>query len=194
MTRKLIFKSFFVIFKKIRILSISNNYAMKPLLLFLVLLSSSLKGQDLLLDILPLIDSKVTYKNVNEVLGNTKIDLCGKANELFDQEAMDLTIDKPLSDTHHFISGTYKFKTLWGPNDFKELYKEIECKVSLTIKNERYQYEISEFIINEPNQLIQLEIYQSDHKKLQKYNKAFYARIDAEMEKVLTLLEKTMSL
>lgn len=167
---------------------------MKPLLLFLVLLTSSINGQGLLLDVLPLIDSKVTYKNVNEVLSSSKIDLSTKAGEWFKKEDIVLEEEKTLDDAHHYLAGTYKFRTLWGPNDFKELYKEIECKVFLTVKNERYQYVISDFIIKEPNQLIQLEIYKSDHKKLYKYNKAFYSRVNDEINKLVTELEQEMSL
>lgn len=167
---------------------------MKLLLLFLLLFVNSIIGQVLLLDELPLIDSKVTYKKVNEVLDHSKINLCAKAGDWFHKEVIVLDVDKPLDGTHHYLSGTYRFKTLWGPNNYKELYKEIECTVSLTVKNERYQYEFSDFIVREPNQVIQLEIYQLDHKKFHKYNKAFYKRVDTEIKDVLAKLEKTMTL
>lgn len=165
---------------------------MKPLLLFVLLLAHSIHGQNLLLQVLPLVDSKVTYKKVHEVIGDSKIDLYSKSGEWLNKEAIILDIDKPLDDSHHLLSGTYTFKTLWGPNDFPELYKEVEFKINLTLKNERYQYEMSTFIVNEANQSTQLEIYKMDHKKLYKYNKAFYQRIDTEINELIASLVKTM--
>lgn len=165
---------------------------MKPLLLFILLLASSINGQDLLLDVLPLIDAKVTYKNVHEVIGNSKMDLYNKAVSWYENETIPLEINQPLDDTHHNLSGTYTFKTLWGPNDFPELYKEVKFKIILTLKNERYQYKISNFMVKEPNQSTQLEIYKMDHKKLYKYNKAFYQRIDSEVKNLLERLEIAM--
>jgi hypothetical protein len=165
---------------------------MKPLLLFVVLLVNSVNGQDLLLGVLPLVDAKVTYKNVHEVIGNSKMDLYNRAGEWYENETIPLEVNKPLDDTHHNLSGTYTFKTLWGPNDFPELYKEVEFKIKLTLKNERYQYNISNFIVKEPNQSTQLEIYKMDHKKLYKYNKAFYERIDTAVKILLARLEKAM--
>ena len=165
---------------------------MKPLLLFVLLLAHSIHGQALLMEVLPLSNSKVTYKKVHEVIGDSKIDLCTKAGDWYENQAIQLEINKPLDDTHHYLSGTYSFKTLWGPNDFPELYKEVQFKINLTLKNERYQYEISKFIVKESNQAIQLEIYKMDHKKLYKYNKAFYQRIDAEINNLITSLVKTM--
>ena len=165
---------------------------MKPLLLFVILLANSINGQVLLLDVLPLVNSKVTYKKVYEVVGDSKITLCTKAGDWFEKESIVLEINKPLDDTHHYLSGTYTFKTLWGPNDFPELHKEVAFKINLTLKNERYQYEIASFIVKEPNQTTQLEIYQMDHKKFSKYNKAFYKRIDTEINKLIARLEKAM--
>ena len=165
---------------------------MKPLLLFLILVVNSINAQALLLDILPLANSKVTYKNVNEVIGSSKLDLLTQAENWCKNESIILEINKPIDATHHYLSGDHSFKTLWGPNDYPELYKEVTFKISLTIKNERYQYEISSFIVKEPNQAAQLEIYKMDHKKLYKYNKAFYQRIDTEINKLITSLVKTM--
>ena len=165
---------------------------MKLILLFVILLASSINGQVLLLDVLPLVNSKVTYKNVHEVIGDSKMDLNTKAGDWFENESIVLEINKPLDDTHHYLSGTYTFKTLWGPNDFPELHKKVAFKINLTLKNERYQYEIASFIVKEPNQTTQLEIYQMDHKKFSKYNKAFYKRIDTEINKLIARLEKAM--
>lgn len=157
----------------------------KHLFIMLLLIIFQANCQEKLLDVLPLIDSKVVYKNVKEAPLKSIIDLQTKIQDWYIQEDIELTENKPLDDTHYFISGIYRFKVLWGPNDFKELHKLIECQLDLTLKNERYQYVISNFRVLEPDQISQLEIYKMDHKKLQKYNKAFFERIDKEI-KILT--------
>ena len=149
-------------------------------------------GQKLLLDVLPLHDQKVAFKNVNEVLGDSKFLLTNKAVEWFEENKLQIDQNRAIDETHDLISGPYTFKELWGPNDYPELYKKIQCRISLTIKNERYQYKISNFIIKEPQQETQLEIYQMDEKKLQKYNSAFYKRIDAKMKDLIFSIESKM--
>ena len=166
---------------------------MKMILSLFSLFGLQIHAQKLLLDVLPLINSKVVYKNVLEVSGTSKIELQKKSLLWFNNMNISVTQNKPLDDTHQFISGGYSFKTLWGPNDFPELYKEIKFKINLTLKNERYQYEINTFIVKEPNQTAQLEIYKMDHKKHHKYNKAFYQRIDAEINMIIASLEKVMT-
>jgi len=166
---------------------------MKILLSLFLLFGLQLHAQKLLLDVLPLINSKVVYKNVLEVSGKSKMELQKKSLLWFDNMHILLTENKSLDETHEFISGEHSFKTLWGPNDFPELYKKIEYKISLTLKNERYQYEISSFMVMEPSQATQLEIFKTDHKRLHKYNKAFYKRIDAEIRDLMTSLEKAMA-
>ncbi len=165
---------------------------MKSILSLLLLFSIQVHGQKLLLDVLPLINSKVVYKNVLEVSGVSKIELQKRALDWFDGMNISVRENKPLDDSHQLISGEHSFRTLWGPNDFPELYKIIEYKIILTLKNERYQYEISTFIVKDPNQATQLEIYKMDHKKHHKYNKAFYERIDDEIKNLLSELEKAM--
>ena len=166
---------------------------MKPLLLFVLLWVNSINAQILLLDVLPLIDAKVTYKKVHEVLGNSKTDLVSKAGNWYTYQSIALEVDKPLDETHQYLSGTYAFKTLWGPNDYIELYKEVQCKINLTLKNERYQYEISSFLIKEPNRATQLEVFKMDDKKLSKYNQDFYKRIDKKINELISGLEEAMS-
>jgi len=149
-------------------------------------------GQKLLLDVLPLHDQKVVYKNVNEVLGHSKQLLTDKAMAWFDKKKIQIEQNQPLDERHDIISGQYFFKELWGPNDYPELYKEIQCTINLTTTNERYQYKVFNFVVKEPQQETQLEIYQMDQKKLQKYNPAFYKRIDAKLEDLIFSIEKQM--
>ena len=158
----------------------------------MLLISFQLFGQDLLLDVLPLDDHKVVYKNVNEVLGDSKLTLTNKAIEWFLENKLKIDQKKALNETRDLISGLYVFKELWGPNDYPELYKKIQCRISLTTKNERYQYKIWNFVIKEPHQETQLEIYQMDLKKLQKYNPAFYKRIDAKINDLIFYIENKM--
>ncbi len=165
---------------------------MKQISLMLFLFVIQMNGQKLLLDVLPIINSKVVYKNVFEVSGTSKLELQKRALDWFDERNISVRENKPLDDTHQIISGEHSFKTLWGPNDFPELYIEVKFKVNLTIKNERYQYEISDFIVKETNQATQLEIYKMDNKKLYKYNKEFYKRINAEINNLIARMEKAM--
>ena len=164
----------------------------KSFSLLLLLTVLPVNGQGKLLDVLPLIDSKVAYKNVKEAPLKLKMNLLANIQVWYKTENIETIHDKPLDDTHHLISGIYRFKVLWGPNDFKELQKLIECQLELTLKNERYQYVISNFIVKEPDQVSQLEIYKMDHKKLQKYNKAFYERIDQEINRLILNLDASI--
>lgn len=163
-----------------------------PLLLFFVIFQANC--QEKLLDVLPLIDAKVVYKNVKEAPLKSKIDLQTNAQSLFIKLDNEIIQNRPLDDTHHFISGIHSFKVLWGPNDFNEFHKLIECQLDLTLKNERYQYVISNFIVKEPDQVSQLEIYKMDHKKLQKYNRAFFEKIDKEIKVLVSTIEHSLML
>ena len=142
--------------------------------------------------VLPLVKKEVVYKNVIEAPGISKIALQEKAQKWFVKNKMPIEVNKPLDDTHQFLSGNYVLKALWGPNDFKELQKTVECKVGLTIKNGRYHYELSSFIVREANKISELEIYKMDKKRFQQYNKAFYESIDAQIKKLIMDLEVTL--
>lgn len=157
-----------------------------------MILMSHAYGQDLLLDVLPLIDSKVTYKNVLAVQIEDKLELQHKAQTWFKDANITVLENKPLDDSHHYISAEHSIKALWGPNDFDELKKIVQFKIALTLKKDRFQYVISNFVVKEPNQAVQLEIYQMDHKKLHKYNKAFYERIDAQIKTLISSMEVSL--
>lgn len=166
--------------------------AMKSIPLLLVMLTLHISGQEMLLDVLPLAKKEVVYKNVLEVPGISKIDLQEKSLKWFEKNKIPIEVNKPLDDTHQFLSGNYAFKALWGPNDFKELQKTVECKVGLTLKNNRYQYQISSFMVRESNKIIELEIYKMDKKRLQQYNRGFYERIDVQINKLIMDLEDAL--
>lgn len=165
---------------------------MKKIGILLFISFYQMHGQKLLLDVLPLHDQKVVYKNVNEVLGDSRQLLTKKAVAWFEENSIQIDQKQALDERHDVISGQYFFKELWGPNDYPELYKEIQCTISLTTTNERYQYKVSHFVVKEPYQETQLEIYQMDQKKLQKYNPAFYRRIDTIIEDLIFSIEKSM--
>ena len=165
---------------------------MKKILAFLFLISLQMHGQKLLLDVLPLHDHKVVYKNVNEVLGDSKHTLTKKAMAWFEENELQIDQNKAIDADHDLISAISSFKELWGPNDYPELYKEIQFRIRITTKNERYQYEILNFIVKETQQETQLEIYQMDEKKLQKYNPAFYKRINSKIQDLIFSIENKM--
>ncbi len=165
---------------------------MKKILLFIFLQSLSIQSQNMLLDILPLKGQKVVYTNVHEVLDASKAQLSQKAKAWFEENQLPIQTNHALDERHHIIDGELAFEELWGPNDFSELYKTIYCTVKFTMINERYQYEISNFIVKEPQRETQLEIYKMDEKKLQKYNPDFYTRIDDRIKNVIQSLENKM--
>lgn len=159
---------------------------------FLICLCLKAEAQKLLGGVLPLSDSEVVYKKVIEVTEENKLDLQNKALGWFDQTGIIKTGNKPLDSSHHMMSGSCTFKALWGPNDFKELYKNIDCKVILILKKDRYQYEFSGFTVRTPQKSVQLEIYQADS-KWHKYNKAFYKRIDQQVQLLIDNLIAIMA-
>ena len=165
---------------------------MKKILLFIILCSLKVQSQNMLLDILPLKGQKVVYTKVHEVIDASKLQLSDKAQEWFQEHQMPVLSNLAIDERHHLVSGKMYFKELWGPNDFPELYKTIYCNIGLTLINERYQYEISHFVVKEPQSEIQLEIYKMDQKKLQKYNPDFYKRIDSKIKTMITSLENKM--
>jgi hypothetical protein len=164
----------------------------KILFVFLICFCLEAEAQKLLGGVLPLSHSEVVYQKVIEVIGEPKLNLQNKALDWFDQTGISVTENKPLDATHHMISGSFTFKALWGPNDFKELYKNVDCRVTLILRNERYQYEFSDFTVRTPQQSVQLEIYQADT-RLRKYNKAFYKRIDQQVRLLIDKLIPAMA-
>lgn len=165
---------------------------MKKILLFIFFCSLSVQSQNMLLDILPLKGQKVVYTKVHEVVDASKLRLSQNAEAWFQEHQLAIERNQALDERHHQIEGELQFQELWGPNDFPELYKTIYCKVGLTLINERYQYQISNFIVKEPQSEIQLEIYKVDKKKLQKYNPDFYKRIDVKIKSIIASLEVKM--
>ena len=82
---------------------------------------------------------------------------------------------------------------LWGPNDYPELYVEVIHTVKFQFRDERYQYDIFNFIIKKSNSEIELEIYNMTNSKKLKYNKLFYKKINDQINDIVTSIKKTMS-
>ena len=159
---------------------------------FLTHFCLKVNGQKLLMDVLPLIDAKVSYKDVLEVPGEAKSKLEEKVVKWFEDNNIELMSNKAIDNAHQILTGTHSIIALWGPNDFKELRKTVRFSIRITLRNERYQYEFSGFTVETPQQLVQLEIYQMDS-KLSKYNKAFYKKIDTEIIKLIDTLKTAMA-
>lgn len=163
-------------------------------LVFLIFISVfNLTAQDTLLDILPLVSGEVNYKQVYETIGLSKEALVENAKEwLIDHKATKLN-EVELDIKHQTVTGSLTFKTLWGPNDFPELYKEVQFKLEIISKNERYQYKFFDFIVKEPGINTQLEIYKTEKNIYEKYNRDFYLRIDEEIKNMITSLVEKMN-
>lgn len=166
---------------------------MKRLFLILLLLSVKAVSQNTLSGVMPLSSGKVSYKEVHEIPGQPKENLIVNANTWFMAKKASHVKQEELDEKHQIIKGKMSFKTLWGPNDFPELYKEVQYNVKVTAKNTRYQYEFTNFIVKDPGKTSQLEIYKSEHKKYDAYNHDFYVRIDEKVQKMIASLLQTMN-
>jgi len=166
---------------------------MKRLFLILLLLSVKVVSQNTLSGVLPLSSGKVSYKEVLEIPNQPKEILIVNAKAWFMANKASHVMEEELDEKHQIIKGKMSFKTLWGPNDFPELYKEVQYNIKVTAKNTRYQYEFTNFIVKNPGKTSQLEIYKSEHKKYDAYNRDFYVRIDKEVQKMITSLLQKMN-
>lgn len=165
---------------------------MKKLLLIFFLCSGQLIAQDALLGVLPLVTGEINYIQVHETIDHSKGALVEKAKEwLIDHKATKLN-EIELDKKHQIVTGSLTFKTLWGPNDFPELYKEIQFTLEVIAKNERFQYKFFNFAVKEPGINTQLEVYKTEKNSFEKYNRDFYLRIDEEINNMITSLVEKM--
>lgn len=161
---------------------------MKRLVFIFLFLFSLVNAQESLLGILPMSSSKVSFKQVQEATGMPKEDCINNAKEWFLQHRVTHIKERKLDEKHGSISGKLSFKTLWGPNDFAELYKEVQFDIQVIARNDRYQYEFTNFIVKDPGKTTQLEIYKTDQKKYDSYNRDFYQRIDENIKLMIDSL------
>ncbi len=166
---------------------------MKRLFIIFLLLSGELVSQHTLSGVLPLSSGKVIYKQVHEIVGHPKEIFIVNAKAWFSANKASHINEEEIDKKHHIIKGKISFKTLWGPNDFPELYKEVQYNVKVTAKNNRYQYEFTNFIVKDPGKTSQLEIYKAEYKKYDTYNHDFYVRIDKEVKKMIASLVQKMN-
>ena len=166
---------------------------MKRLFLIFLLLSIEVVSQQTLSGILPLSSGKVSYKDVHEIVGLPKEVFIVNAKAWLIAKRASHINGEELDKKHQIISGKISFKILWGPNDFPELYKEVQYNIEVIAKNNRYQYEFTNFIVIDPGKTSQLEIYKSEKKKYAPYNRDFYVRIDKEVQKMIVSLVQKMN-
>jgi hypothetical protein len=166
---------------------------MKRLFLIFLLLSVEVISQHTLSGVLPVSSGKVSYKEVHEIVGQQKEVFIVNAKTWFISNKASHVNEEELDKKHQIINGKISFKTLWGPNDFTELYKEVQYDVKIITKNNRYQYEFTNFIVKDPGKTSQLEIYKSEQRKYDAYNHDFYVRIDKDVKKMIASLVKKMN-
>ena len=168
-----------------------RNYKLVCLLIFAVVFS--IKSQNSIADFLPVKASKVEFTNVIEKKGGSMEAFMELASQwMKDQKIKDLQISYP-DEKRVRLKGRWSTTLLWGPNDFKELYKDLKCDIEIIAKKDRYQYRFSNFVVQEPGREIQLEIYKSDENKMSKYNEDFYKRINVELINTIEGLNRKMS-
>lgn len=164
---------------------------MYKVIIFLII-SLDCYAQNILLEVMPVKDSKVYFSKVLEVKSIKSSELYSRAKR-WSKNYSDNFKEVNSSQNNELIEYQGFFKELWGPNDYPELYVDVFYTVKFKFRNERYQYEISNFIVKKSNTAIELEIYKMKLKKNIKYNKIFYKRIDEHVKKVTNSIEKTMN-
>lgn len=165
----------------------------KIILLIIILFSSGCYAQKLL-EILPLKDARVNYSHVFEVEDASIEELNNRANLWLSNSNMHNNQIIYLNDEYQQISSKGSFKELWGPNDYPELYVNVFHTINFKFRKNRYQYEITNFIIKKNGAETQIEIYKMNHKKSMKYNKLFYKRIDVQIKNLITSIEEFMAI
>lgn len=167
---------------------------MNKILLLAILFSFGCKGQNNLMDILPIKEGKVNYTKVLEVEGVSKEKLYKRAKHWLTSsyEYPDSIIQT--DDSYQEIMGLGNFKVLWGPNDYPSLYVEVFQTINIKLREGRYQYEITNFIIKKYGMESQLEIFQMNDKKNTRHNKLFYENIDQKIKELISSLENSMSI
>lgn len=166
---------------------------MNRLIMILLLITFVSKAQSKLLDILPLKNGKVIYSNVLEVKNVSKDSLYSHAKKWILKNIGKAEKVSTYDTKYKEINGKISFKLLWGPNDFKEYYVTVSPTFHFKIRNERYQYKISDFIILQSGLRAEIEVYQITNNKNVKYNKSFYQRIDQRINNYIASFEMAMN-
>ncbi len=167
---------------------------MYQILIFIVLFSSVVNAQNRLLDILPLKDAKVYYSEVLEVEGISKDELYNRAKQWLLHSGESPYEIIYTDDKNEQIDGKGSFKELWGPNDYPELYTTVSLSIGFKLRNSRYQYEITNFVIKKNGTETQIEVFKMEYKKNLKYNRLFYKKIDAHINNLISSIEKYMTI
>lgn len=151
-------------------------------------------AQNSFLDILPLKNGRVNFTKVIEVDGISQKELYNRAIywliDTKDLQAIKVSNDSICEE----IKSKGKFKALWGPNDYPELYLSISYAIKLNFRNNRYKYEFTNFIVKKSEVEMQIEIYKMENNKNKKYNTLFYRQIDENIQILITSLEKAMKI
>ncbi|MCF6222144.1 MAG: DUF4468 domain-containing protein [Flavobacteriaceae bacterium] len=159
-----------------------------------ILLFSTLvcNAQNKLLDALPLKNGKVLYSSVLEVKDVSKDSLHLHAKKWLLNHSEKVEEIATNDNKYKEISGKVSFKLLWGPNDFKEYYVTVSPTFYFKIRNERYLYKVSDFIILQSGLTAEIEVYQISNNKYTKYNKLFYQNIDQRIHTYITSFETAL--
>ena len=166
---------------------------MRRIILLTILLSPICNAQNMLLDILPLKDTKVYYSKVLEVEDASNIELFERAERWIlnsGDHPNKIIYTDPKSEQ---INCTGSFKELWGPNDYPELYTDVLYTVKFKFRTGRYQYEITNLIVKKNGTETQIEVFKMEYKKNLKYNKLYYKRIDNQINNIIRSIERSMS-
>ena len=142
---------------------------------------------------LPLIDGNIRYEKVLEIAPKELDEHAKSVMEWMSDEGFAAlgTIQK--TDDRFIIRSSGQMDCLWGPNDFRELYKEIRFTLELVVKSDRLQYSFGDFMVQDQTSTYHLEIYKMEDNRDLKYTSAMHREIDAKIRAYIESLQLKMN-
>ena len=87
-----------------------------------------------------------------------------------------------------YCYGSGRMLALWGPNDYRELYREVSFDLQIVLKKDRLQYTFSNFRVHEQNKAYHLEIYKMENKRDLGHTAEMHRQIDSGISKYVNSL------
>ena len=140
------------------------------------------------LGVLPVIEGNVVYQKVMEIDQKPLDEQIGSVMKWMSEQGFRPSASVRWSNDRVYCNGSGSMKVLWGPNDFRELYKEIHFKLELVVKKDRLQYTFRDFMVHEQSATYHLEIYKMENGRDVKHSVKMHWQIDAEIRNYLNSL------
>lgn len=168
-------------------------FDVKIVTIILVLLCGKMIAQQSPYDPLPVVNGKIAYIQVFEAMGLNDKQIAERAGQwLTDIKAENIKSDS-IQIRRNRTTAKSALRVLWGPNDFKELYRTVSFRIEIISKTERFQIKLYDLRVREPGSDIHLEAYKTDYKKDHQHNKAFYTKIHTQFSQLIEELNSTVT-